>query len=68
MIKTFVLIASMWVPGDGVTAFALDYDMSGADCIERLVEVYHSEEIEIESGVFVAPGKVDLSCEIDEIL
>lgn len=68
MLKTFVLLASIWNPEIGMTdTFVLDYNMTGTDCTDRLLETYHSEEMEIQPGVIVYPGDYDLSCEIDEL-
>lgn len=67
MLKTFVLIASFWNPAAGqADAFVLDYNMSGADCVAVLVDVYQAEAIEISPGFTVRPADVVLSCEIDE--
>lgn len=68
MLKTFVLLASIWNPELSITdTYMLDYNMSGTDCTDRLLEVYHSETMEIEPGVFVYPGDYVLSCEVDEL-
>lgn len=55
MLFTFILVSTVWGATEAETrTYVLDYDMTGKDCVERLVQVYNETQ-----------SNITLSCEID---